>query len=275
MGKIRVKTLGDEALEEQEKKKDQTKRAEKLSRAKSASGEKSRETADQAVAETLQPPQPEPEASSQKPAAVAKAKKSKFDKTRERSAKYKSAVMEVDKNKTYPLSDALDLLKKVHLADFDETIELHINTLTSGISGQMKLPHGNGKTIKVAIADDVLIAEVEKGKIGFDILLASPSMMSHLAKVAKVLGPKGLMPNPKAGTITDNPEEVAKKFQGGQINYKTEAKTPIVHLVVGKLSFGEDKLSENIKAVFDSIKRENIKNVTLKSTMSPGIKLAV
>jgi large subunit ribosomal protein L1 len=137
------------------------------------------------------------------------------------------------------------------------------------------LPNGTGKKTKVAIADDALIAEVEKGVISFDILVATPSMMPKLAKVAKVLGPKGLMPNPKNGTITDKPEEVAKKYEGGQVNFKTETKTPIIHLTVGKMSFGHEKLTENINALITAVKKSNIVNATLKSTMSPGIKLKV
>ncbi len=97
--------------------------------------------------------------------------------------------------------------------------------------------------------------------------------MSKLAKVARILGPRGLMPNPKNGTITPKPQEVAKKFQGGQINFKTESKFPILHLTVGKISFGEKKLSENIQSALSAIQTKNIKNITLKSTMSPGIKL--
>ena len=139
----------------------------------------------------------------------------------------------------------------------------------------MKLPHGTGKTTKVKIVDDALLAEIESGKISFDILVATPAMMPKLAKVAKILGPRGLMPNPKAGTITEKPEEVVKKYEGGVNNFRTELKAPIIHLTVGKLSFGEEKLSQNIKSAFDAVKKENIKTAVLKSTMSPGIKLQV
>lgn len=192
-----------------------------------------------------------------------------------RSKRYKEMLLEVDRTKTYPLADALTLLPKIKLSKFDETVELHINTLTTGVSGQMKLPHGTGKVTKVAIADDSLIAEIEAGKITFDILVATPAMMPKLGKVAKILGPRGLMPNPKAGTITDNPEQVVKKFEGGVMNFRTELKAPIIHLTVGKLSFGSEKLSENIKTAISTIKKENIKSAVLKSTMSPGIKLQV
>ena len=116
---------------------------------------------------------------------------------------------------------------------------------------------------------------VEKGKINFDILIASPSQMPALAKVARVLGPRGLMPNPKNGTISEKPEEAAKKFQGGAMNFKTESKQPLIHLAVGKISFKESDLKENITTVISAVKKNRIKKMTLKSTMSPGIKLQV
>ena len=100
-------------------------------------------------------------------------------------------------------------------------------------------------------------------------------MMPKLAKVAKVLGPKGLMPNPKNGTITAKPEEVVKKFEGGQISFKTEAKAPLIHMTVGKFSFGDKKLTDNITAAVGAIKIENIAKITLKSTMSPGIRVQI
>jgi large subunit ribosomal protein L1 len=191
------------------------------------------------------------------------------------SEKYEKLLEEVNRTKNYVLSEALELLGNLQRKSFDETVELHINTITTGISGQITLPHGTGKTTRVAIADDKLIAEVEKGIINFDVLVAEPAMMAKLAKVAKVLGPRGLMPNPKNGTITPKPEEVAKKYAGGQINFKTEAKAPIIHLTVGKVSFGPAKLTDNIEALIAAIKKPNIVNVTLKSTMSPGLKLKI
>jgi large subunit ribosomal protein L1 len=114
-----------------------------------------------------------------------------------------------------------------------------------------------------------------RGKINFDMLLASPEMMPKLARVAKFLGPRGLMPNPKNNTLTNDPEKVAASFKKGQINFRTETKSPIIHLSVGKISYGTKKLFENITTLIDAIKKERIRNVTLKSTMSPGIKLEV
>lgn len=294
MGKVRVKTIGDEETEQQDKKKSEVKRAEK--KARSASSGQARfaepgtvqslaeqnsetESADENKQElafqgqALEPREDQAkELSSTKPR---KNKKEKFKKQKSRSSNYSAKVMEIDKNKTYSLSEALEVLKKVNLAKFDETVELHINTTEAGINGTVKLPHGTGKEIRIAVASDALLQKIESGKIDFDILIATPDIMPKLAKVAKVLGPKGLMPNPKNGTISENPEEAMKKFQGGQISFKTESKVPVMHLTVGKLSFGDEKLSENIRTIIAAIKKDRITQIVLKSTMSPAIRLQV
>jgi len=282
MGKIRVKILGDEDLEKEQKKearldreaRQAKKRQEAKKEAKVGLVEKpeevspSSQVAGQSEAETMNP------------GMVGRAKKAsqkshKTHKTHKshRSKKYQVLAKLVDKNKFYSLSDALELLPKLKIANFDETVELHMNTAESGMSGNLSLPHGTGKKTKVAIADEKLIAEIEKGKIDFDVLLATPQMMPKLAKVARILGPKGLMPNPKNGTISPKPEDLIKKYEQGQISFKTEAKIPIIHLSVGKLSYGGKKLSENIKTALNTIQINKIRKVVLKSTMSPGIKI--
>lgn len=280
MGKIRVKTLGIEGLEE-EQKKEAKKRKEKKRMAK-APGLKGGERV-VAVGPTeeelshlpdgQEKTQPQEEA---RPEATKTSTEEKKEKSRrpslKRSKRYKSGRLLVEQ-KLYPLPEALELLKKLKTAKFDETVELHVNTFETGISGNLVLPHGTGKKTRVVIASEKLIESIEKGKIDFDVLLSTPEMMSKIAKVAKFLGPRGLMPNPKNGTITPNPEALAKKYENGQISFKTEAKVPIIHLVVGKLSFSEKDLSENIKAIIAVIQSSKIRNVTLKSTMSPGIKL--
>lgn len=263
MGKIRVKTFGDEVEEQEEAKKLEQKREDKKQR------EQAKEvvegtTEDSANKESVEAPKEEP-----------KKEKVKIKKDQKafHSQKYDDLATKVDKNKVYSLSEGLDLLEKVQRGKFDETVELHLNTSTPGISGNITLPHGTGKTTKVAIATDPLILEIEKGTIDFDILVAEPQMMVKLAKVARILGPKGLMPNPKNGTVSTNPEEIAKKYEVGLISFKTEAKNPLLHLTVGKVSFGKEKLTQNIQEMLKAVKKANIVNVTLKSTMSPGIKI--
>ena len=277
MGKIRVKTIGAPELEEEEKRKSKKKKEEKkLAKAPGMKGGERVVSVGPSEEELAKIPVREEEniASSQvKKATTSSPKFAKREK--KRSKKYNELVVEINKNKKYPLDGALSLLRKVKLSKFDETVELHINTTEAGISGTLKLPHGTGKEIKVAIADDSLLQEIEKGKVNFDVLIASPDMMPSLAKVARILGPRGLMPNPKNGTISQDPASALKKFQSGQISFKTENKIPVIHLSVGKTSFGDEKLKENITTVISTIKKDRIKNATLTSTMSPGIKLAL
>ncbi len=276
MGKIRVKTLGDEETELKEQKEKQRKKEEKkLAKAPGLKGGQ-RVVAVGPTEEEIEKATPEPQ---KKEPIEEKSKKKSYSSKKvtkqKHSRRYQKVLSLVDRNKKYLLKDALELLPKMTLAKFDETVELHINTIEQGISGNLTLPHGTGKKTRVVIADDKTIADIEKGKIEFDILVAVPQMMPKLARVAKILGPRGLMPNPKNGTITDKPEEVAKKYAGGQIRFKTEAKAPVIHLTVGKVSFGTDKLADNIRMVIQSITQGKIKNITLKSTMSPGIKITL
>jgi large subunit ribosomal protein L1 len=256
MGKIRVKTIG---IEEEEKKQ----AAEQKKRAEAKKAEKKTEATEETKTAT-EPAKEDKKPMKKKSAAAAKKK---------RSDKYQTVAEMVEKNKIYSLKEALELLPKLKVAKFDETVELHINTSETGISGTITLPHGTGKSVRVAIADDTVIEAVAGGKIDFDVLVATPQMMPKLARVAKVLGPKGLMPNPKNGTVTANPDEVVKKFQAGQMRYKTEAKNPIMHIAVGKVSFGDGKLSENIMAMLNAVGTNKMKKVVLKSTMSPAIKI--
>lgn len=265
MGKIRVKTLG---IEDEEKK--QAEEAKKRAEEKRIQALRD-ESAKRAEEKTV----PSEETPKEEKVSKAPVKKHYTSSKKQKGKKYLAVAAKVEKGKIYKLSDALKLLPELKVAKFDETVELHINTTETGVSGSVTLPHGTGKQTRVAIATDEIIAEIEKGQINFDVLVAEPQMMPKLAKVAKVLGPRGLMPNPKNGTVNPHPEEVAKKFAGGQMNFKTEGKFPLLHLVVGKLSFSEDNLSENIKVMMQQIPNAKIKNVTLKSTMSPAIKLDV
>lgn len=295
MGKIRVKTIGIEEDEKTEKKKAKERAEAKRIEAAKKLGQETKAEAEkrQAVGETGTKGEPKVSEETDEPSnkrekaenrEVKKTKKEKFAKKGKiRSKTYADSAKLVDKNKKYTLSEALALLPKLKRTKFDETVELHINTHEKGVSGSLTLPHGTGKTMKVEIADytadpkslEELVKKIEGGQINFDILIATPESMVHLAKVARFLGPRGLMPNPKNGTVHTKPEEAAKKFAGGQMNFKTEAKAPIIHMTVGKVSFEEKQLSENINAIFKAVKTQNIKNVTLKSTMSPGIKIVV
>ncbi len=285
MGKIRVRTLGSDQESIQKKELKIKREQKKLTKAPGlkggqrivAVGPTEEELAKVEVSKEENLPAGKAgvsEASKREDEGIKK-KAQKKKKERVRSKSYQAVARMLDGSKKYSLTDALELLEKLKRSRFDETVELHINTTEAGLSGSTILPHGTGKAFRVAIASDEVLSQVQKGKIDFDILLSSPAMMPKLARVAKFLGPRGLMPNPKNGTLTKDPEKLAQSFKKGQINFKTEAKIPIMHLSVGKISFGTKKLSENIQTALDAITKEKIRNATLKSTMSPGIKLEV
>jgi large subunit ribosomal protein L1 len=298
MGKIRIKAFDEASVEDEAKlkAKKEAKKAEKMAAknaAKAAAGKKTnpqtdgtmKTVEDEIVVETVIPESSEeitvetvePSSAKATEGQGKKAKKEKFAKAKAKvdSKRHKENMSVVSSSQKYDLDQALAALKKFKTSKFDETVELHINTKEKGVSGQVTLPHGTGKTLVIKIADDAIIAEVAKGKINFDLLVATPSMMPSLAKVARVLGPRGLMPNPKNGTISENPEEAVKKLSGGQINYKTESEAPIIHARVGKISFEDNKLKDNVRTFISSVGVANIASVTLKSTMSPAIRLNI
>jgi len=279
MGKVRVKTIGDDELELKEKKEQKQKKEAKIAEKKAVVSEEQFKSPEIKEVET--------EVKETKKTKSYKKKSEKKAKVNPHSKSYLATKTKIDKNKVYSISEGIKLLKELKRAKFDETVELHLTMSEMGVSGKLTLPHGTGKKMRIAIATDELIEQIEKGlpasadaqasgrrgKINFDILVADPSMMPKLAKVAKILGPKGLMPNPKNGTITNDPQALVKKYEGGQINFKTEAKAPIIHFTVGKISFEDKKLAENINTILKAVKKEQIKKITLSSTMSPSIRL--
>jgi large subunit ribosomal protein L1 len=212
----------------------------------------------------------------------------------------------VEKDKLYSAKDALELALKTSPVKFDATVELHINLgvdprqADQNVRDNLVLPSGTGKTIRIAVlaeADDAvaakkagadiagtdeLLKDIEKGIINFDTLIATPALMAKLGKYARVLGPKGLMPNPKSGTVTPDVVKAVEQAKAGRVEYRVDS-TGIVHLGIGKVSFGADKLMLNAQAVFASIKSNKpasikgnyVQAITMSTTMGPGIKLAV
>lgn len=285
MGKIRVAALGDGGELEQKRRADARRQTKKSKKEKvEGVGMKGGERVAVVEGTDINPEFKklvEEVESGETPEESKKKKAKKQKKARERSKRYKNVIGLIDRKKLYPLSEAVALVKKTSLTRFDGTVELHVNLNPASISeksdfrGSVSLPHGTGKEVRVAIADDALVAAVEAGKIEFDVLVAHPSMMGKLAKVARTLGPKGLMPNPKNGTVTDNPEKRAKELSHGQVNFKSEPENPIVHMAIGKLSFEDAKLTANVTAIFAAIGSNKILRATLTSTMGPGVKLAI
>lgn len=221
--------------------------------------------------------------------------------------KYNEAAKLVDRATSYEPEDAISLVKKTAVAKFDETIEAHIRTGCDGrhaeqqIRGAVVLPNGTGKTVKVLVfakgdkvneaeaagADYVggeeLIPKIQKeGWLDFDVVVATPDMMGVVGRLGKVLGPKGLMPNPKAGTVTMDVAKAIADIKAGKIEYRLD-KTNIVHVPLGKASFTEEALRENFNALMEAIikakpsalKGQYLKSITLTSTMGPGVKVSV
>ncbi len=220
--------------------------------------------------------------------------------------KYSEVAKLVDRQTMYEPAEAISLAKKTAVAKFDETIELHIRTGCDGrhaeqqIRGAVVLPNGTGKTVKVLVfakgdklaeaqaagADHVggeeLIPRIQKdGWLDFDVVVATPDMMGVVGRLGKVLGPKGLMPNPKAGTVTMDVTKAINDIKAGKIEYRLD-KTNIIHVPVGKASFEDEKLQENFKALMDAItkakpsalKGQYLRSITIASTMGPGVKIS-
>lgn len=267
MGKTKISLVGEDLPEKEQKKKEK--------REKKLAAKKAEEMSARSQDTTPQNTPSSTEAELKKVPTKSKYAVKKARGVRQKSKRYTTSLSEVDRGTAYPLDKAVVILKKFQPTKFDESIELHINTKEEKVSGSVSLPHGSGKTLRIKIADDKLLEDIEKGKIDFDVLVAKPEMMPKLAKVARVLGPKGLMPNPKAGTITQDPEKTVEKLSKGGMNFRTEPKAPIMHLVIGKKSYSEKDITDNVKAIITAIGPTQIKSATLTSSMNPGIHLDV
>lgn len=261
MGKIRTRVIGNEDIEQDQKEKQKAKNLEK----------KMAKKAEKVVEE----PKVDAENVVKQEKNVKKANKAVEKEGRKVGAKHKKALSAVKADKSYSLSEAVELLKKIKYAGFDESVELHINTAAQGLRGEVELPFSTGKKVRVAIVSDALLNDIADGKLDFDVLISHPQYMPKLAKFARVLGPKGLMPNPKTGTISDKPEEVAKKFQGGLLKWKGEAKFPLIHQMVAKISQDNKEIEGNVEMFIKAVGGTNIKEIYIKTTMSPALKLNI
>jgi large subunit ribosomal protein L1 len=288
MGKIRVAELGDEKQEKEQKRKAEARRQTKDSKKVKVEGVGMKGGERVAVVEGTDI-RPEfkkliDEVEGGEKLSEAKSRSAgqkKVKKVKTHSKKYIEKASLVEKNKLYSLPDAVSLVKQTSLTTFDGTVEIHINLNAQALGekkdmrGTVTLPHGTGKVVRVVIADEAIIAEIAEGKFNFDVLVAHPSMMPKLAKVARILGPKGLMPNPKTGTVSEDPEKRVKELSHGQVNFKTEPDQPLIHLSVGKVSFEDKKLIENITAVLKAVGMGKITRATITATMGPGVKIAL
>ncbi len=189
-----------------------------------------------------------------------------------RSKKYAAVRSQVDKTKFYDPFAAIELVKRLSYSKFEGTVTIDLVVKEGTTQVDVTMPHSTGKAIRVAIASDELIKEIETGTINFDVLVASRQFVPKLAKLAKILGPKGLMPNPKNGTITDNPEGKKKELEGGKMTFKAEKKQPVMHITIGKTSMDTQALVENLQAVSKALELKLIR-MTVSATMSPGVKV--
>ena len=222
-----------------------------------------------------------------------------------RGKRYQEAAKNIDRSVQYDVAEAIGLAKKSAVAKFDETIEVHIRTGCDGrhaeqqIRGAVVLPHGTGKTVRVLVfakgtkvdeaqaagADYVggeeLIPKIQnEGWLDFDVVVATPDMMGVVGRLGRVLGPKGLMPNPKAGTVTMDVTKAVNDIKAGKIEYRLD-KANIIHVPIGKASFTEEQLADNFQTLMDAInkakpaavKGQYLKSVTIAPTMGPGVKI--
>ena len=191
-----------------------------------------------------------------------------------RSKNYLAVKAKIDKNKLYTVADAIKLVKETSLSSFDATMEVHLVVKKKGLSVNVTLPYQSGKTKVIEVANEETIKKLTTGRIDFDTLLATPEMMPKLVPFARLLGPKGLMPNPRNGTLIKKAED-AKRFSTSSMTIKTEKDFPLIHSVVGKLSLDDTKLQENIEALFTALNKKLIEKAYLKATMSPSVKLQI
>ena len=222
-----------------------------------------------------------------------------------RGKKYLEKVKLVDSSVLYDTKDAIDLVQQTSVAKFDETVEAHIRLGVDSrhadqqVRGAVVLPHGTGKTVRVLVfakgdkaeealaagadfvgAEDLIPRIQNDNWFGFDVVVATPDMMGVVGRLGRVLGPKGLMPNPKAGTVTMDVTKAINDIKAGKIEYRLD-KTNIIHVPIGKVSFGSDKLSENFQTLMSAVikakptaaKGQYLKSVVVATTMGPGIKL--
>lgn len=228
-----------------------------------------------------------------KPKLPVKSTRSRLER---RGKKFREAAKLIEKGKTYELAKALELAQKTNPAKFDTSVELHINLSVDprhadqNIRDNLVLPAGTGKSVRVAVFDDAKVADadisgiealtkqLDKGEFNFDVLVATPAQMPKLGKYARVLGPRGLMPNPKSGTVATDIAKAVKEAKAGRVEYRVDS-TGIVHLAVGKVSFTPKQLLENAQAVLASIKSNKpasvknnyIKSIHVTTTMGPSI----
>jgi large subunit ribosomal protein L1 len=220
-----------------------------------------------------------------KPKAPVKPGRSRLER---RGKHFRKRAELIEQGKSYNLEQAIDLAQKTSYVKFDATVEVHINLdvdprqADQNVRDNLVLPAGTGKTVRVAVASDELLAKLDKGVIDFDVLVATPDFMPKLGKYARVLGPRGLMPNPKSGTVTTDTDKAVAEAKAGRVEYRVDT-TGIIHLGVGKVSFSGPQLLQNVQAVLasvrankpQSVKGNYLKSMHLTTTMGPSVSIDI
>lgn len=221
-----------------------------------------------------------------------------------KSKKYKEAIAKIDREKGYTLKEAIELVKEIAPAKFDETVEVAVRLgvdpklAEQQVRGAVVLPNGTGKTQRVLVfakgekakeaeaagadyvGDEDMIHKVSQGWLDFDVVVATPDMMAQVGKLGRILGPKGLMPNPKTGTVTFEVEKAVRDIKAGKVEYRVD-KAGNIHAPIGKVSFDADQLTENLETLLDTLikarpaaaKGQYLRNITVSSTMGPGVRV--
>lgn len=222
-----------------------------------------------------------------------KEKKSKAKKVKKiRSKKYQAVLEKIEKNQKLTALEAVKQAQENSITKFEGTIEAHINTTAKNLRGLVNMPFAQGKKLRilafpsagsgqvadnlgdgVTIGNDETINEIDKGKINFDVVVTTPAWMPKLAKIARILGPRSLMPNPKNGTITENLEKAVTELQGGKTEYKTEKDGQVIHLSVGKTAQKPEEIMANLKVIYNTVGRSKISKISLSPTMGPSAKV--
>lgn len=270
MGKTKIAAIDDSQPEEVKKQKSIVKNIKEAAEAEVKTAEPASEA--------------EPKAKEKKEKSSKKAQKQGEPKYR--SKKYKESSEKVEKSKRYPVTQAIDLAKESSYSKFDGSLEAHLSTNSKNIRGLVSLPFASGKKLKILafgkgaeesgadiVGDDAKLNEIIRGVTGFDVIVTTADWMPKLARAAKVLGPRGLMPSPKNGTITSDLKKAVTEIQSGKVEYKTQKDSQVIHLTLGKVSQPTDEISQNIKVLINAIGKTKAKKLVLSPTMGVGVKV--
>lgn len=275
MGKKKLAIIDDSAPKAEEKKQEPKE-------AEVAKSNEEQTASEEVKTETTQAEAPAKEKKIKKSKAAVKKGKAKY-----RSVKYKEAAEKSEKSKRYSLTEAIENAKQSSYTKFEGSLELHLNTNAKNIRGLVSLPFASGKKLKILafgkgsdtsgadlIGDDAKLNEIIRGITNsFDVIVTTAEWMPKLARAAKILGPRGLMPSPKNGTITENLKKAVEEIQSGKVEYKTEKNGHAIHLTIGKTSQPSEEIAQNTKILFNTIGKTKIKKAVISPSMGLGIKV--